>query len=629
MSACALLVWLAAAATTPYHWPLDLPPELTSSFGEYRTGRYHAGIDLRTGGIGLPVYAAADGYVSRVRCSPWGYGKAVYLQLEDGNTAVYAHLDDYYDALRAFVQREQHRQQSYSIDVTLSPGQFPVARGQLIAKAGDTGIGAPHLHYELRDGAQRPLNPRALGIDWPDSSAPQVRQILVAPLGPDATVNGDVLPKVVDVVYADGTYTAPAVRAQGRIALAVNTVDRGPSGNYRLDPYRIAVDVDGATVFVLQRDKLSYDTHRDGVVGWHPFFLSEGRYTTLWRWPGNDSQPYQHTASDGTFTVAGDCRVRLTLEDFQGNTSTAQLPIVLDAKHEPAAPAATGTGQATGNMECLGEMLIFETRFTAAEPQAPVLVVNQTSRHTARRIDAQTYRLMWRPERSGRYEFTIDHPRVAPFYREVGAWVRGDAATLTLGDGVRVSVPGDAPFGALYLRVYRFETSLGSGMRKMGPAFRLWPEAMPIDTDITVQLPADEALSGKVHAYRHAGRYWSRQSTERSGSTATIRVDDLGTYQLMEDTRAPSINNFSPPDGYRAQTRRPIIHATMTDGGSGLEDYNVYLGGQWLLCEFDPDNNRVTWERDEDLPSGTHTLVFRATDAAGNTARAERTVVIP
>ena len=301
MNACAVLLWLAAAAATPYHWPLDLPPELTSSFGEYRTGRYHAGIDLRTGGIGLPVYAAADGYVSRVRCSPWGYGKAVYLHLEDGNTAVYAHLDDYYDALRAFVHREQHRQQSYTIDVTLSPGQFPVARGQLIAKSGDTGIGAPHLHYELRDGVQRPLNPRALGIDWPDSSAPQVRQILVAPLGPDATVNGDVLPEVVDVVYANGEYTAPAVRARGRIALAVNTVDRGPSGNYRLDPYRIAVEVDDARVFVLQRDKLSYDTHRDGVVGWHPFFLSEGRYTTLWRWPGNDSLPYQYHAGDGAF----------------------------------------------------------------------------------------------------------------------------------------------------------------------------------------------------------------------------------------------------------------------------------------------------------------------------------------
>ena len=95
MMAPALLVAaaLVLGADSTLQWPLDLPPELSSSFAEYRTGRFHAGIDIRTAGIGREVHAAGDGHISRVRCSPWGYGKAVYLQLDTGQTVVYAHLD--------------------------------------------------------------------------------------------------------------------------------------------------------------------------------------------------------------------------------------------------------------------------------------------------------------------------------------------------------------------------------------------------------------------------------------------------------------------------------------------------------------------------------------------------------
>ena len=72
----AAVLWLAAAGAVaandraPYLWPFDRTPDLSSSFGEYRSGRFHMGVDLSTNGaIGVPVHAAADGHVSRVRCS--------------------------------------------------------------------------------------------------------------------------------------------------------------------------------------------------------------------------------------------------------------------------------------------------------------------------------------------------------------------------------------------------------------------------------------------------------------------------------------------------------------------------------------------------------------------------------
>src|SRR5690606_9127249 len=118
---------------------------LTSSFGEYRAGRYHMAIDLRTGPSPQPVRAAADGYVSRVRCSPYGYGKAVYVQLADGNTAVYAHLSVFAPALRDYVRRAQHERRAYIVDLYPEPNRFPIKQGEIIAHSGQTGIGAPHL----------------------------------------------------------------------------------------------------------------------------------------------------------------------------------------------------------------------------------------------------------------------------------------------------------------------------------------------------------------------------------------------------------------------------------------------------------------------------------------------------
>ena len=84
--------------------PLDIPLVLSGNFGEFRGNHFHTGLDFKTQGReGFPVFAVADGVVARVKVSPWGYGRALYLKHEDGSTSVYAHLkifnkeiNDYY-----------------------------------------------------------------------------------------------------------------------------------------------------------------------------------------------------------------------------------------------------------------------------------------------------------------------------------------------------------------------------------------------------------------------------------------------------------------------------------------------------------------------------------------------------
>ncbi len=285
---------------TPYCWPLDVPPAVTSSFGEYRPGRLHTGIDLRTGGIGKEVRAAADGYVSRIRCGPWGFGKAVYLTLEDGHTALYGHLNDFAPALREYVQAAQHEKRDYSVELYPEPNQFPVKRGEVIAQSGQTGIGPPHLHFEIRTGDEDPINPRLLNLSWPDSDRPVVRKVLVMPGDPDSTINGDIEPVVLDAVAgSSGNYTTAPIRATGRIGFGVDVIDPANGGSNKLGVHTLRTTADGKELFLMRNDKLSYATRRDGSISYHPFMAGKGCFLLQWRWPGNRCEGFNVSASEG------------------------------------------------------------------------------------------------------------------------------------------------------------------------------------------------------------------------------------------------------------------------------------------------------------------------------------------
>jgi hypothetical protein len=134
-------------------WPLPDSRELTSGFGEHRSNHFHGGIDVRTRGEELACVAVDDGWVERIAISPTGYGRTVYLRLPDGRTAVYAHLSRFADDIELVVRAEQLDVGIYRVDFPLERGEINFERGETIAWTGSSGIGAAHLHFELRESA--------------------------------------------------------------------------------------------------------------------------------------------------------------------------------------------------------------------------------------------------------------------------------------------------------------------------------------------------------------------------------------------------------------------------------------------------------------------------------------------
>src|SRR5215467_12870218 len=90
---------IAQVTTYPKNYfrnPLDVPMKLAANFGEIRPNHWHMGLDIRTEQReNLPVYAAADGYIAKVRVEPYGFGQAVFINHPNGYTTVYGHLNSF------------------------------------------------------------------------------------------------------------------------------------------------------------------------------------------------------------------------------------------------------------------------------------------------------------------------------------------------------------------------------------------------------------------------------------------------------------------------------------------------------------------------------------------------------
>ncbi|MBN1886273.1 MAG: M23 family metallopeptidase [Candidatus Krumholzibacteriota bacterium] len=333
---CALIAALTASAARAevYLWPLHGPRRLSSSFGEYRGGHYHAGIDLRTGGrIGLPCRAIGDGWVSRLRIGPAGYGKALYLRLDDGRTAVYAHVEGFTRSLDSLAFDRRLDSGSSWCDIRLTRGRWRVAAGDTICWSGASGTSAPHLHFEMRDERGRPFDPLDGLFAVPDESAPIFSGLRAIPASRGGRVSGRLLPaERLFRATRSGFVLPDTLYADGAIGFAVSVWDEQGYGRYAMAPSRIELLVDGERVYLIENRSFSYD--QSGEIVFETDARGEGpanRYTALFRRPGNTREDRSGPGivrrpgepGGGRALAAGLHRGAIVATDAAGNESRA------------------------------------------------------------------------------------------------------------------------------------------------------------------------------------------------------------------------------------------------------------------------------------------------------------------
>lgn len=165
-----------------FRYPLDSLPSLVSPFGGLRDNHFHSGMDLRTNQReGLPVFASADGYISRIKIQSIGYGKAIYINHPNGYTTVYGHLQKYTGKIAEWIQNYQYKNQTFEFDFVFEKPLLYVKKGDTIGLSGNSGgSSGPHVHFEIRNtNSERIMNPILFGIFPFDTLNPTIKKVFI------------------------------------------------------------------------------------------------------------------------------------------------------------------------------------------------------------------------------------------------------------------------------------------------------------------------------------------------------------------------------------------------------------------------------------------------------------------
>ena len=256
-----------------YHSPLGIPLVLASNFGELRPNHFHMGLDFKTNSkIGYKLYSINEGFVSRIKVSPYGYGHAIYIDHPNGITSVYGHCSEFKGEIDSIVRATQEAEQNFAIEVFPGKGVIKVSKGQVIGLSGNTGGSTgPHLHFEVRDTeTEHALNPLIFGFDLPDSKAPIIRGVKVYGLTkdgyryPNKSVSKTAVKGKSDYYVGADQIDIPAnyCSATGGIGIAFDVIDKLDGAGNNCGLYGSYLTVNGDTVFGQKMDRVPFESSR-------------------------------------------------------------------------------------------------------------------------------------------------------------------------------------------------------------------------------------------------------------------------------------------------------------------------------------------------------------------------------
>jgi hypothetical protein len=331
-----------------YAWPTAAGRIVTSTFGEYRRTHFHAGIDISSGDVtGYGVFASRSGFVSRIRISPVGYGKILYIRHPDGFTTTYAHLEKFAPAIDARAAREQRTLGRYPVDIACPPQEFPVRKGDLVGLTGQTGAASPHLHFEIRDTDGNPVNPfLAPLLRVLDGIPPSITRIAVSPLSPDATVDGGNSSRIyrAETVRGNSMHIPVPIVITGEAGFAVESRDRIPGSRFRNGLYTRALYIDGVPVYAARIDRTPWEEAHEIELCFERSLKDAGggRFAKLYMDSPNHIPFYTpRTSRAGIIDCAsytpGPHKFRIVCADFPGNS--AELAGTLIVSRVPAGSA--------------------------------------------------------------------------------------------------------------------------------------------------------------------------------------------------------------------------------------------------------------------------------------------------
>ncbi len=310
-----------------FHPPVKIDMVLAANFGELRKNHFHMGIDIKTNGkTGLKLYSIDEGYVSRIKISPYGYGKVIYSDHPGGITSVYAHCEDFPEKILKTIEEHQIQSKQNEIDLYLMPNALKVDRGEHIAFSGNTGHSfGPHLHFEIRDTqTEEALNPLLYGFKVKDNMPPVVRYLKIYGLNEEGVPNGTEYETRIKGNASNfnlGTIVLPKKFVNSpKIGFALDCYDVYNGSSNKLGVYEFHLHLDSERIISSQLERIPFETTRYINTYSDPYCRKTRQYHKLFYSDYNRLDVYKGK-SNGAFALnkVSDKKIEISLKDVYGN----------------------------------------------------------------------------------------------------------------------------------------------------------------------------------------------------------------------------------------------------------------------------------------------------------------------
>lgn len=520
--------------------PLKIGLYLSGTFGELRSNHFHTGLDIKTyGRIGLEVYAAADGYVSRIKISPYGYGKALYIRHPNGYTTVYGHLDHFNTYIDSIVKEEQYKRKNFEIDYFPDKDLIQISKGQLVAYSGNNGgSDGPHLHFEIRNSAEKPLNPMNFGINIQDTIKPAIQAIKIY------FIENNQLIDFKDFSYYKGSIglkKSDTIYTSRSIYFGIKTTDQLNGASNKNGVYSVCVKLDSTIVYRTFADKLDFDEQRyiNSFLDYKIIYNESERYRITRKQPGNKLSIYESLVNNGIIILDDQAHlIQIEVSDFEDNTSKIEFYV--------------------------------KNKFV--------------------------------------YKFK-EAVRPNFFYNHSNHYEIADANIII-------------PEGCLYEDIYFNMRSISNKYSTFSQMIEFGNPEIPLHSYATISIKADSTLPKKYYSkaalasltkqnkiYYEGGKY--------SNGWVTGKTRSFGRYFIVVDSVAPIVKELNLYNRKNI-SNQSSLEFLISDNLSGIKSYSAYVNKKWVLGEYDPKKNLLTFPIDDHFDSGNLLFELFVSDDKNN-----------
>ena len=590
----------AQAGDNPYMFPVRPGQQnyLSGTMGELRGAHFHGGMDIKTGGVtGLKIYAAADGYVSRIKVDGGGYGNALYIaHPQFGTTTVYGHLESFNEDIAEYVLKEQYKRKRFSVDLYPEKTEFRVKKGEVVALSGNSGSSAgPHLHFEIRDKYQRPTNPLAYDFsEIKDNINPTVQKIALKTMNKDSRVSQqfgffEFTPSKVGNEYT----IRKTVEVYGEIGVLLMGYDRLNAASNKNGIPNLSMTIDGKEVIDITINKIPFSKNRN-ILCYRDYAvkMQENKtYQKLYIDDGNELKIYSTDESRGIISINDTLKhkIKISLKDAHGNHSTVNFQV------KGCKPKVTAIKNAK-NFKPFRHTIIDNT----------LVFMGRKAEHNGFFANVYSNRMSYELSSS----YYVNDYSIYLWDLRTGTPDSIELCGDMIYPGLEMIVPSDSEFKyfksefdlhfytkTLFDTLY-LKTDYMDELDNQKEYFEISKDIYPLKKNLKIRLKPKKRYDrrDKVSAYytsdlknfTYQGGNWVNNNFEMTTRT-------FGKYTLLADTVAPKIKVV--------QQNRDHFRCYITDDLSGIKDYELKVNGDWVLMNYDPKRNYIWAQKlDRSIP---------------------------